>query len=123
MNEELYCTVNYNYENVPKFLRKPMRKWFMKNRHEVVDIFNRYIDSVNKEWDLTGKPAAFGDYPEDINPEYVKLIHDRIQPRIDLINNKFIVFKYKIGEYGNIIACVPFIKDSKLWITLNMIES
>ena len=123
MNETLYCTVNYHYENIPRFLRKSMREWFMKNRSEVVAIFNKYIDSVNKEWKLTGEPCAFGDYIEDINPEYAKLIQNRIQPRIDLLNNKFAFFKYKIDEYGDIIAYIPFVKKSKLWITLNMIES
>lgn len=123
MNETLYFTVNYHYENIPLFLRKSMCEWFMKNRNEVVAIFNKYIDSVNKEWKLTGEAYAFSDYIEDINPEYVKLIQNRIQPRIDLLNTKFTFFKYKIDEYGDIAAYIPFIKKSKLWVTLKTIES
>ena len=123
MKQTLYYTVEYHYENVPSFLHKTMREWFMKNRSDVVAIYNKYIDSVNKEWDLTGEPSSFGDYIEDINPKYVKLIQNRIQPQIDLINNRFMFFKYKIDEYGDIIAYIPFIKNSKLWITLKEIES
>lgn len=123
MKQTLYCTVEYHYENIPSFLHKTMREWFMKNRSDVVAIYNKYIDSVNKEWDLTGEPCSFGDYIEDINPKYVKLIQNRIQPQIDLINNRFMFFKYKIDEYGDIIAYIPFIKNSKLWITLKEIES
>lgn len=123
MKQESYYTVEYHYENIPSFLHKIMREWFMKNRNDVADIYNKHIDSVNKEWNLTGEPSSFGDYIEDINPKYVKLIQNRIQPRIDLMNNKFTLFKYKIDEYGDIIAYIPFIKNSKLWITLKEIES
>ena len=124
MNETLYCTVNYHYENIPRFVRESMSKWFIKNRHEVVSIYNNLINWVNQKWDTTDKPCSFGEYAEDINPEYVKLIQKLIQPSVDLwVNTKFRMFKYKIDEYGDIVAYIPFIKGSKLWITLNMIES
>lgn len=100
-----------------------MNKWFMKHRGSVVDIYNNHIDAVNKEWDLTGKPAAFGDYLEDINPEYITLIKDKIQPYIDAYNKRFRLFKYEIDEIGDIVAKISFIKNSRLWITLKEIES
>ena len=97
-----------------------MRKEFMKNRHVVVEIFNKYIDKVNKEWDLTGEPAALGEYIEDINPKYVKFVQNRIQPFIDVANKHFIC-KYKIDEYGDLVGYLPFIKNSKLIISLKFI--
>mgnify|MGYP006990173936 CR=1 FL=1 len=52
----------------------------MKHRSEVVKIYREHIGAVNDEWNLTGKEFAFGEYIEDINPEYSKLVYDRIQP-------------------------------------------
>jgi hypothetical protein len=54
-----------------------MSDWFIKNRHSVVKVFNNHIEEVNKKWELTGEPYSFGDYLEDINPEYVKEIQKR----------------------------------------------
>lgn len=122
MNEELYYRVVYHYENIPKYLYRPMRKWFMKNRSEVVHVYNELIDSVNKEWKSTGELWSFDDFIEDINPEYGKLIQARIQPSVDSINRRFWVFKFKIDRYGDIIGYIPFIKNSKLSITLKEIE-
>lgn len=66
MGKVFYCEVFYHYENIPKILQKIMRKWYMKNRHEAVLIFHKYIDLVNKEWSLTGEPCSFGEYLEDM---------------------------------------------------------
>ena len=123
MGKVFYCEVFYHYENIPKFLQKIMRKWYMKNRHEAVLIFHNYIDLVNKEWGLTGEPCSFGEYLEDINPKYAKFVQDKIQPHIDLLNKNYALFKYKIDEYGDLVAYIPVIKNSKLWISLKKIES
>ena len=123
MDEVFYCKVFYHYENIPKFLQKIMQKWYMKNRHEAVLIYHKYIDLVNKEWHLTGEPCSFGEYLEDINPKYAKFVQDKIQPHIDLLNKNYALFKYKIDEYGDLVAYIPVIKNSKLWISLKEIES
>ena len=121
--EERYFKVFYHFIRVPKFMRRRMKKEFMKNRNEVARIFREHIKAVNDEWNLTGKEFAFGEYIEDINPEYSKLVYDRIQPFIDVANKSFPYCKYKIDEYCDIIGYLPFIKKSKLWITLEEIES
>lgn len=126
MNEKgnvMYAKVHYHFENVPKFMRGFMSNEFMKNRGKVVDIFNTLIDSVNAEWNSTGKPCAFGEFAEDINPEYVKFIQDKIQPFIDVLNKQLKYCRYRIDEVGDIIGFIPFIKKSKLWITLKFVES
>ena len=95
-HKTVYCEVFYHYERVPIIFRKLMRTKFMKNRNEVVDVYNEFIDSINDAWDLTGKTAFLGDYVEDINPEYGKLIQERIQPHVDILNKKFKFCKYRI---------------------------
>ena len=121
--EEKYFKVFYHFEKVPRFMQKYMREEFMKHRSEVVRIFQEHIDGVNDEWTLTGKEFAFGEYIEDINPEYSKLVYDRIQPFIDVVNKLFPYCKYKIDEYCDIVGYLPFIRKSKLWISLKEIES
>ncbi|WP_290235355.1 MULTISPECIES: hypothetical protein [Bacteroides] len=121
--EEKYFKVFYHFEKVPRFMQKYMREEFMKHRSEVVRIFQEHIDGVNDEWTLTGKEFAFGEYIEDINPEYSKLVYDRIQPFIDVANKLFPYCKYKIDEYCDIVGYLPFIRKSKLWISLKEIES
>lgn len=121
--EEKYFKVFYHFEKVPRFMQKYMREEFMKHRSEVVRIFQEHIDGVNDEWTLTGKEFAFGEYIEDINPEYSKLVYDRIQPFIDVTNKLFPYCKYKIDEYCDIVGYLPFIRKSKLWISLKEIES
>ena len=95
----------------------------MKNRSEVVAVYNELIDSINLEWRLTGKPTMLGEYIEDINPEYSKLIQNRVQPYVDAINKHFTIYKYRIDEHGDITAHITFIKNSKLWISLKELES
>lgn len=92
--EERYFKVFYHFIRVPKFMRRRMKKEFMKNRNEVARIFREHIKAVNDEWNLTGKEFAFGEYIEDINPEYSKLVYDRIQPFIDVANKSFPYCKY-----------------------------
>ncbi|MCM1090091.1 MAG: hypothetical protein NC413_04560 [Muribaculum sp.] len=121
--EEVYFKVFYHFEKVPRFMRKRMREEFMKNRSKVVRIYHEHIKAVNDEWALTGKEFAFGEYIEDINPEYSKLVYNRIQPFLDVANKSFPYCKYKIDQYCDIVGYLPFIKKSKLWITLKEIES
>lgn len=118
MEEQLY-KVCYHYENIPHFLQKSMSEWFINNRSKVVEIFNGYIDGVNSEWELSGEPYSCGEFSEDINPAYVEFIQNKIQPLIDYyINRKMRIFKFKLDEYANIVGYIPFIKNSKIYITL-----
>lgn len=122
MKESLF-KVFYHYNNIPKILRKPMTNWFMGHHNAVAKIFNEAIDGVNKEWRKTGEPFSFGEYLEDVNPAYVKYIQNAIQPIIDdAINQKSMVFKFKIDEYGDIVGYIPFINNSKLFISLKLRE-
>ena len=114
--------VHFHSEKIPSYMEAIVSKAFMKHRREVCDVFNKYINSVNVEWDLTGKPAALGDYVEDINPEYVELIQKRIQPHIDKLNKHFLICRYKIDEIGDMTGYVPWIKNSKIWFDLEETE-
>ena len=122
MKEQLF-KVYYHYENIPKFLRKSMRTWFINHRSEVVEIFNENIDGVNSEWELSGEPFSYGEFLEDVNPAYIKLVQNTIQSLIDdSINRKTTIFKFKIDEYGDIVGYIPFINNSKLYVSFKPVE-
>ena len=105
------------------FLRKSMRNWFMNHRSEVVKIFNESIDDINSEWNLSGEPYSYGEFLEDINPAYIKLIQNKIQPLVDgYINRKMTIFKFKIDEYGDIVGYIPFINNSKMYVSFKQEE-
>ena len=120
--KSLYAVI-YHFENVPKFMQKIMQTEFMKHRNEVVDVFNDHIDEVNTKWDSIGKPAAFGEYTEDINPKYVDHIRKYIQPEINVLNERFPICKYCIDDIGNIVGYLTWIRNSKIYFTLEEIES
>lgn len=61
---------------------------FMDHYNDAVDIFNSKIGDINEAWDKTGKEASFGDYAEDVNPEYVDFIRERIKDDLDELNNR-----------------------------------
>lgn len=121
--DDMYCEVIYHYENVPNFIQTLAKEEFMRHRSEVVAVFNEHIDKVNAEWELTGEPCSFGKFVEDINPKYADFIQQQIQPYIDVLNKKFPLCKYRIDERAVLVGYLPFVKNSKLWITLEMIES
>ena len=122
MKEQLF-KVYYHYENIPKFLRKSIRTWFISHRSEVVKIFNENIDGVNSEWKLSGEPYSYGEFLEDVNPAYIKLVQNTIQPLIDdSINRKTTIFKFKIDEHGDIVGYIPFINNSKLYVSFKPVE-
>lgn len=122
MKEQLFKCY-YHYENIPKFLRKSMRNWFMSHRSEVVKIYNESIDGVNSEWELSGEPYSYGEFLEDVNPAYIKLMQNTMQPLIDgYVNQKMTIFKFKIDEYGDIVGYIPFINNSKMYISLEPVE-
>lgn len=115
---KLRCEVQYHYENVPSYLKGIMANAYMRDRDTIVNIFNEHISEVNSAWDSTGKPCAFGEYIEDINPEYVKFVNDRIQPYIDRANSAFHLCKFKLDEHCDIVGYIPQIEGSKLSISL-----
>lgn len=122
MKEQLF-KVYYHYENIPVILRESMRIWFIYHRNEVVEIFNKNIDGVNSEWKLSGEPYAYGEFLEDVNPAYIKLMQNKIQPLIDeSVNRKHAIFKFKIDDYGDIVGYIPFITNSKLYISFKQVE-
>ena len=47
---------------------------FMENYNPFTEVFNKEISKINEAWDETGKDASFGEYVEDINPEYIEFI-------------------------------------------------
>lgn len=118
---ELRCKVEYVYENVPSILRNIMANAYMRDRDKITAIFNERIDEVNSEWDLIGKPAAFGEYIEDMNPEYIQFVNERVQPYIDQANKSFKLCKFKLDEYCDIVGYIPEIEGSKLSIRISPI--
>lgn len=122
MKQTLYAKVEYHYENIPKWLQDFVAKRFILHYNEVVAVFNAHINEVNSEWKSTGELYAFGDYLEDINPEYVKYVQKRIQPSINIVNKRFYLCRYKIDNYGGLVGFIPFIKDSKIWLTWKLLE-
>lgn len=119
--EDTYFKVFYNYQNVPKFIRKPMRKWYMKNRHDAIEIYHENIDLINDIWGSTGKKFAFGEYLEDLNPDYTFFVKVNMEAYLTELNKKFRWFKYEIDEYGDIVGTIPMIKGSRLRITLEKV--
>ena len=117
---EGYYKVIFHFENIPDFFHNVTKKEFMKNYNVVADLFNELIDQANYCWSLKGIKAC-GDDDELINPEYTKFINDYMQPHLDILNNMFSFCKYKLGEYCDITGYLPFIKNSKVWITLERV--
>lgn len=118
-----YYRVNYHYEGVPKVLQELTANEFMKNRNMAVEIFNEHIDEVNRQWDTLEKQMSFGDYLDDINPEYTRFINESIQPYIDRLNKTLPSFcKYKLGEYANIEGYLPSVPGSRIWITVSEVK-
>lgn len=120
---EKYYRVIFNYKNVPKFIQKPMSKWFMDNRSEAIRVYNEHINDINEFWKSTGEPYSFGDFIEDINPRYVNCIRKKLAPHLKIINKRFKVFKFRIDDIGDIVGYIPLIKKSNLFITLEEIGS
>lgn len=118
--EVLYKAI-FHYKNIPEYMQKEVTKMFMKHRNEVVKIFSDHIDKINEKWTLTGKPWAFGDYVEDINPEYVDFIRSELKPYLDAFNKKMIL-KYCIGDVGDIEGYLPWLKGSNIYITLKEVK-
>lgn len=118
----VYFKAEYRYTNIPKFLQELVARKYMENRCKVVELFNSKIDEVNEHYESTGKPFAFGEYEEDINPEYVACIRKYIQPLFDEANKHFYVCRYMLGEYGQIIGYVPFIRNSKIELFLKPLD-
>ncbi len=118
---KLRCEVKYIYENVPSILRNVMANDYMRDRDKIVEIFNEHIDEVNSEWNLTGKPAAFGEFIEDMNPEYTQFVNERIQPYIDRANENFKLCNFKLDDHCDIVGYIPAIEGSKLSIRIRSI--
>jgi hypothetical protein len=86
--------------------KESLLKLYLEYRSQICNIFNDKIPSINEEWDKTGKPCSFGDYIEDMNPEYSKFIKDRILPEIQEFNNKLDKYpiEYYLDDYCDIRA-------------------
>lgn len=116
---EIALGVQFFHENIPTVAEKMVDTLFMRYRNEAVDIFNDYIEEVNNEWDKHGKPSMLGEHAEDINPEYVKLIVDRIQPIIDAKVNKSNRWVHiYISQYGDLEGRLNGNVNTRIWIRL-----
>ena len=123
MKEQLFKAC-YHYENIPTFLREHMRDWLINCRIDAVRVFNECIDEVNSKWESTGEPYSYGEFLEDVNPSYIELIQNSIQPLIDKYVNRYMtIFKFKIDEYGDIVGYIPFIDNSKMYVSFRRVES
>lgn len=114
----------FHTENVPKLLQEGAKKEFMKARNVCASIFNDIIGDVNKKWDRTGKPASFGPYYEDINPEYVEFISEQIQPRFDEVARRLLLRVWiRFDKYGDLVGYIPQFRDSKIWVDFEPYKS
>lgn len=84
--------------------KEEYRHIYMDQYNYFVDIFNDNIDETNRRFEALGEPACFGDYVEDVNPNYVAMIRDDMLKYFAPMNAKTKVFNYEIGKYGQIIG-------------------
>lgn len=89
-----------------EIFKESLLKLYLEYRSKICNIFNDKIPSINEEWEKTGKPCSFGDYIEDMNPEYSKFIKDRILPEIQKFNNELNNYpiEYYLDDYCDIRA-------------------
>lgn len=122
--DTLMYKMYFHMENVPKLFQEGAKKEFLKARNACAPIFNDMIGDVNKEWDLTGKPASFGSHYEDINPEYVEFISERIQPHFDEAARRLWLRVWiTFDKYGDLIGYMPQVRDSKIWVDFKPYET
>ena len=119
--ESRIMTVNFHLENMPEIsdtFRNIIISEFVSCREEFVKVFNVKIGEVNDIWDRTGKPATFGEYLEDINPEYIELIRKYFTDDLNRINKKHFIKCY-ISKYGDVEGNLPPFGDSRIYATLS----
>lgn len=119
MNKD-YETVVYkayfHFENVPEWIQSTVRDMYWKARNICTPIFNDRIDEINRQFEQTGEPFAFGPYLEDMNPKYGKLMSETLEPEFDRVltrNGSLIRIRL---EYGDMIGYIPALKESKIWV-------
>lgn len=128
---EKYYKPNVHIENIEKYktldndtVKDSIKEIFLKFRNTYVDLFNSKIDEINKAWDKIGEPASFGDYIEDINPKYSKIIKETIQPLFDEMNAKLhLPLLFYVTDYGDIEAKLNIIQDITMYMTLEEVEA
>ncbi len=120
MNMEDLYKAEFKFENIRGIFQPLIENLFMEHRSRAVELFNANIDRVNSDWEKTGKPFAYGEYFEDVNPEYVKAIKDAIQPIFDRELNPKLLVRYEIDEYGDIIGRVGH--TGKITLTLKKVS-
>ena len=130
---EMICNVKFHFDNLDKYylmnndtFKEAVKNLFIHYRHEFCEVFNAKIDEINKAWDETGKPCSFGDYVEDMNPEYSKFIKDRLDNDFDKLNKDLnknhCLIEFYLDEYCDICAKLRRFPDVKIWITLENIR-
>lgn len=61
---------------------------------------------------------------EDINPEYVEFISERIQPRFDEAARRLWLRVWiTFDKYGDLIGYIPQLRDSKIWVDFEPCET
>lgn len=116
-----YDTVMYKLRfhifGVPELEKGRVKSTYMKQYNIAEKIFNDNIGWINEEWDKTGKKASFGEFLEDVNPEYVEFIAERINKLMESACQKSDPYLIcKIGEYGAIEGYLPSVKDSRVYV-------
>ena len=85
-------------------VQNALMQLFVDKREDLAIIFNRKIDKINKDFELTGKPCSLvpdGEkaYAEDINPEYANFIIAALKYDVDNYNAKLAESKYPLRYY------------------------
>lgn len=115
--------VIFHYEGIPEALGDLCASIYVTMRNRACEISSEMLGKINEEWDKTGKPAAFGRYAEDVNPEYIQFIRDRMQPVIDkTVNKESGILRIVINDVGDFDGEIIGMKNSKIYVTLKPID-
>ena len=129
MENNLY-TIEWHYDGIENYkmlnrvmFKSRLQELFVEGYNECCHLFNEHIDNINKEWDKLDKPCAFGEYIEDINPEYVNFIRERLHQRfinlnVDQMINHNSPLEFYIDDHGGISARLRAFPDVKMYFTM-----
>lgn len=128
---EKYYKAHVHIENIEKYdtlnndtFKDAVKGVFLAYRNTYADLFNSKIEEINKAWDKVGEPASYGDYIEDINPNYVNIMVEKVQPLFDEMNEKLrLPILFYVNEYGDIGARLNIIKDVTMYMTLEEVNA
>lgn len=131
---ERICEVCYHFDNLEDYpilnneeFKEDASNVYMDYRNIFADIFNAKIDGINKAWDKLGLPSSFGDYAEDINPEYVKFIREKLDDEFKEANDRIYEedgcpMEFYLDDYSDIRGRIRGIDKLSIWISIRPVQ-